>query len=102
MIKRLAAISLAVAAAAGCGGPVAEGRADFVAECKKSDDPKTCICIADQLKAEADPEVYEALMAAAAKDSREGERMVEDLPLSKKLSIPGAMIQAALACGRSE
>ncbi len=88
----------AVTIAAGCGGPAAQGRSDFIAECKNSDDAKTCICIADQLKAKADPEVYAALMAAAAKDSSKGERMVEDLSLSEKMSIPGVMIEAALAC----
>lgn len=105
MRTRSAIALLAVAAvtlAAGCGGPAAQGRSDFVADCKESDDAKTCICIADQLKAEADPEVYEALMAAAAKDNTEGEQMIEDLPLSKKLSIPGAMIRAALACEKAK
>jgi hypothetical protein len=94
--KLLLAACLAPLAA--CGGPVSKGRANFIAECKSSDDPKTCICIADHLKANADPDVYAALMAASAKDNARGEEMVEALPLSKKLSIPGAMIEAALAC----
>jgi len=85
-----------------CGGPAAKGRADFIAECKDSDDAKTCICIADQLKAEAEPEVYEALMAAAAKDEQRGEQMVEDLTLAQKLSIPRVMIRAAVSCGKDK
>lgn len=96
----LLAASLMMASA--CGGPAARGRSDFIAECKASDDAKTCICIADQLKAEADPDVYDALMAAAAKDDKKGEQMLEALPLSQKLSIPGLMIKAALACGRDK
>lgn len=92
----------AVTMAAGCGGPAAQGRSDFIAECKSSDDAKTCICIADELKAKADPEVYAALMAASAKDSSKGETMLEALSLSEKMSIPGVMIEAALACGKDK
>ena len=102
MKTRISILVLAAAAAAGCGGPVAQGRADFITECKDSDDAKTCICMADQLKADADPDVYDALMAAAAKDSKAGEQMIEELTLAQKLSIPRLMIQAAVSCGKDK
>lgn len=98
MMFAVAAAGLAVSACGGAGG----GKSELVEACvADGEDKAQCECIATELEANLDEDVFRAMVLGAQGKEAEAEEIMNDMPMDKQFSVATGAMAAMMKCGVS-
>jgi hypothetical protein len=98
MIRIAMAAAAAAALASACGGTGGD-KAAIVAACTKDgESQKNCDCVATELEKSLDKDAFHAMALGAQGKEEEANKIVNALPMDKKMATATAAMGAMMKC----